>query len=392
MKKQLLTILLAVAMLFGATIVTTASASISTELAQNDGLGVLSPMSFFEEKYTFFNAVDEIDTGSTWISYFFRATNDVTWEEVQDDAESYRQALVNSGYFVRTSGKMNLTYIGKQEVSTATVKGRDQGWHVNVNAQYGWESMGIPPAITVNLVKGFSFFDVETSVEQEEPVVTEKPAVSNNSKQEVAEQRTPSNVGEIAWDDGRMIADPGDFLGYEIEVTETSKGTNAGGGFIKYKYESIPTTDIQALVDAISESPYFEANGGIQCEYYWLLCFNYIGPDEDLTALCASMREENNGRDSDFSIYIFDPYSSESKFSFYQYPGFTINSEPAQPNPDPDPDDLFETCGTCFGDGKCNICDGRGKQRFYNATQGWYEVDCSCNSGRCRSCNGSGHK
>lgn len=207
---------------------------------------------------------------------------------------------------------------------------------------------------------------------------------------DVYNARSSSEPGVIAWNDGRMIADPGDFLGYETEVLETAEGDNAGGGFIQYKYASIPMSDIMAIVDAISKSPYFEANGGIQGKYYWLLCFNYIGPDEDLTALCASVRKENNGRDSDFSIYIFDPYSSESEFSFYQYPGFTINSEPAQPNPALGSDDnsIWETCDVCHGSGDCTYCHGRG-YHWNDRNQ-----DCSvCDgSGDCDSCDGKGRK
>lgn len=398
MKKLLVTMILAGVMLFGATIATTASASISTELAQNDGLGLLSPMSFFGEKYTFFNAVDKTELGSTWISYSFRPTNDVTWEEVQADAESYRQALVNSGYFARTSEKLNLTYIGKQEVNTATVQGRDQGWHVNVNTDTGWESMGIPPSITVNLVKGFSFSDVETSVEQEQPAATDKPDASNDG--EVAEQRTPSNVGVIAWDDGRMIADPGDFLGYEIKCTEKADDTgDFTKGYYKYRYEAIPVDDILAFADAINASPYFKSSGNMNNDVYWLLYFKYTGSDTELMELCMEERARIGDyfRRSDLSIYIYSPNASKSEFAIYEYPGFTVNSQIKEEIYDGD------GCSYCHGDGKCNECGG---SSWVWVTDWEFNSDglpvlvtnnefCSaiyCNGGICTECGGSGRK
>ena len=202
--------------------------------------------------------------------------------------------------------------------------------------------------------------------------------------------RSSTEPGVIAWDDGRMIADPGDFLGYEIEVLETAEGDNAGGGFIKYKYASVPTTDILAIVDAIGESPYFEANdGGRQGKYYWLLFFNYVGSDEELSALCAGDRAERRGRDGDLAVYIFNPYSSDSEFALYQYPGFTINSESVQPDPIPNPDDdsLLKTCDACDGSGDCTYCHGKG-YHWNDKNQ-----DCSVSDrGKCSACDGKGHK
>lgn len=210
------------------------------------------------------------------------------------------------------------------------------------------------------------------------------------SELDVYTSQTKSAVGEIAWDNGRMIADPGDFLGYEIKVLETSEGDSAGGGFIQYRYESIPTTDILALVDAIGESPYFEANGGRQGKYYWFFCFSYTGSDKELTALCTNGRAERRGRDSDLSVYINDPDLPESEFYLYQYPGFTINSESvvSEPSSNPDNGSIWKTCDVCDGDGKCKYCWGRGYH--------WNDRNQDCSvcrgTGDCYSCGGKGRK
>lgn len=216
---------------------------------------------------------------------------------------------------------------------------------------------------------------------------------------DVYNARSSSEPGVIAWDDGRMIADPGDFLGYEIKVTDILDMTfyRYGGNYFERFYDEIAMEDILKYIDALDASPYFElcSTGDAKSKYasYRVINFLYTGPDEELAELCEASHK--NKRTCDLYVLIEYRDRERSTFRIVSYPGFIVNSadyvsEPT-PNPD-DPDDLFETCGTCFGDGKCNICDGRGKQRFYNATQGWYEVDCSCNSGRCRSCNGSGHK
>lgn len=205
--------------------------------------------------------------------------------------------------------------------------------------------------------------------------------------------RSSSEPGVIAWDDGRMIADPGDFWGYEIRVIETDDQTdwNYGGNYYLYTYEDTSVGDIWKFIDALSESPYFNLGETYVGKYYTQVSYLYAGPDDILLENCEKGRNDSRRRNWDLVVQIASPDNTESTFTIWQYPGFTINSE-ENVDPQPDPDPLFETCGTCFGDGKCNTCDGRGSQRFYNATQGWYDVDCSCNSGKCRSCNGSGHK
>lgn len=209
-----------------------------------------------------------------------------------------------------------------------------------------------------------------------------------------------SEPGIIAWDDGRMIADPGDFLGYEIECFEIADDTGASTkGYMKYRYKAIPVEDILTLADAINASPYFESSGNLNNDVYWLLYFDYTGTDPEVKEFCTEGRKEIGSyfRRSDLSIYIHDPYAAESEFDIYEYPGFTVNSQMEIEIYDGD------GCSYCYGDGKCNECGGTSwvwvtdwefdsnglpelvtRNEFCNAIY--------CNGGSCTECGGSGHK
>ncbi len=139
------------------------------QIAENDGLVLLSPMSFFDEKYTFFNATNSDDYYYhwNWVTYSFQVVGDATKEEVKTDAKSYCQALVDSGYFEHMEdAENNLIYIGDREVASATSNGKVQNWQVNVNVSGGYSD--IPYSIQVNLAEGFTFSDVTVSFEPEE--------------------------------------------------------------------------------------------------------------------------------------------------------------------------------------------------------------------------------
>ena len=214
------------------------------------------------------------------------------------------------------------------------------------------------------------------------------------AEEEPAEEKSATK-GQIAWDDGRMIADPGDFLGYEIKVLEIAAGNNAGGGFMKYTYEAIPIDDILALADAINASPFFKRNssgsGSLNDKYFWLICHDYTGPDKELAELCKNGRAERYGRSSDLSIYIFDPDQSKSTFAIYEYPGFTINSEKVESQPASVPEGRTD-CIYC-DQGSCKNCGGSGF--VYQYAAGYKDtmrrVSCGrCMNGRCTFCDGKG--
>ena len=456
-----------------------------TEIAADGGLTLLSPETFFDGKYTFFNAADNIEVGSTWITYSFRLVGEGEKEAVEADAESYRQALADSGYFVRM-GEYDLAYTGDQEVAVARASGKEQGWQVNVNVSGGYSD--IPYTIRVNLVEDFAFSDIAAGGGKEDTVsgaieevilpdpgyyfgrvyadniiwfdeypideyeayvslLTESYGMKITKEQKQDDYRTcfllhpdadyaevyvgcvqdsndnwalqlafwgditlsvldtygtpiASASGEIVWDDGRMIADPGDFLGYAIECFEIADDTGSSTkGYMKYRYRAIPVEDIHALADAFDASPYFESSGSLESEWYWLLYFDYTGADPETKELCAEGRKEIGDyfRHSDLSIYIHDPYAAESEFDIYEYPGFTVNSQMEEVSYDGD------GCPYCQGDGKCDECGGTS---WVWVTEWEYGADglpelvtnnefCSaiyCNGGSCTECGGSGQK
>ena len=178
------------------------------------------------------------------------------------------------------------------------------------------------------------------------------------SVMEVYDQQEGNTTAEITWDNGRMIADPGDFLGYEIECIEyLDKTDSITMGYFSYKYEAIATEDILVFAEAINASPCFERNNeGIKGKNYWLVCYDYTGDDAGLMEKCEEGRAELRRRKSDFSIYICDPYASKSEFYIYEYHGFTVNS--SMNTEREDNDQVGDRCSFCDGDGRCNGCGG----------------------------------
>ncbi len=397
MKKLLCVIILLISiMLFSSAV------AAEKEIVTHDGLVLLSPQSFFDEKYTFFNAIDNTPNGSTWVTYSFRLVGDATLEEVEADAESYYQALADSRFFVRADekAKYNLSYTGDQTVAAATSSGKDQGWHININVSSAVDFLDIPHTIQINLTKAFSFSDTENPYKEEtESAPNNSSSISQPTPDDAQKNQskiTAGKTGEIAWDDGRTIADPGDFLGYEIELLETSPGTNDFGGFTKYVYEAIPMADIVKLVDAIASSPYFTysgGSGGVGDQAFWLARHNYIGPDAELAALCQTGRNEQYGRKSDLSIYVFNPNQSESRFALYQYPGFTINTDTSNIKKNNDvSSDGKERCIYCDY-GRCKTCGGSGQVYQWVPGESYQRrVTCTggCMNGSCTVCDGDG--
>ena len=215
---------------------------------------------------------------------------------------------------------------------------------------------------------------------------------------DVYEQPADHAEGDIAWDDGRMIADPGDFLGYEIECIEYQDKTAASTkGYCFYKYEAIPTEDILAFADALNASPYFYRNSkGVQGKYYWMFCYDYTGSDAELMEVCAEGRAEigDYHRKGDLSIYICSPYASESEFYLHEYPGFTVNTDTSTiKENDYVPSDGEERCIFC-NNGSCKTCGGSGQvYQWIPGEDDQRRIDCtSCMNGRCTVCGGDGWK
>ncbi|MBQ2700842.1 MAG: hypothetical protein IJF65_06760 [Clostridia bacterium] len=214
---------------------------------------------------------------------------------------------------------------------------------------------------------------------------------------EVYDQQLSQPSGEIAWDDGRMIADPGDFLGYEIKVTEIQDQTNwnYGGNYFQREYEETDIYDIWQYIDALESSPYFEVCDTHEAKSasYKQIFFEYVGSDPELSAICEEGRR-NPKRTCDLYIQIHYRDKEQSTFRIVTFPAFTVNStanvNPA-PNPDPNSDGK-ERCLFC-DKGSCKKCGGKGFVYEYAAFEkDWREKkDCkSCIAGRCIHCDGDG--
>ena len=211
--------------------------------------------------------------------------------------------------------------------------------------------------------------------------------------EEPAEEKSAAK-GQIAWDDGRMIADPGDFLGYKIKTTERIDKLNSyKKGYVSYKYEAIDMDDLQAYIAALDESPYFRRAGSMDSKWYQLIYFVYTGPDKQITQKDGTAEWNSN-----LSVMNNEPNSSCSDFYIYEYPGFTVNSKLNSEREDHD--QAGDSCSFCGGDGKCDECggdnwvwawewvyvDGAPRQEQVNQLcKGIY-----CNGGSCSKCGGDG--
>ena len=208
-------------------------------------------------------------------------------------------------------------------------------------------------------------------------------------------KQTQEPVGEVVWDNGRMISDPGDYLGYDIQCTERADDTDDfTKGYFKYRYEAIPVSDILTYAEALKESPYFSYTGSLDSDWYRLLYFSYIGPDAELQETCNEGRAEIGDyfRKGDLCIYIYDPYAAESEFAIYEYPGFTVNTDVSTiPENVYVPSDGEERCVFCNG-GSCNTCGGSGQvYQWIPGEDDQRRVNCtSCMNGRCTFCDGDG--
>ena len=209
-----------------------------------------------------------------------------------------------------------------------------------------------------------------------------------------AEEKSAAK-GQIAWDDGRMIADPGDFLGYEIAVTDILDMTDYkyGGYYFTRYYEEIDMADILKYIDALDASPYFKksSTSDAKSASYRIVNFMYTGPDSDLAALCKD--SHRNKRTCDLYIHIDYRNRERSTFRITSYPGFTVDSVDyvPEPTPGPIPDDR-QDCIFC-DNGSCDNCGGSGF--VYQYAAGYKDtkkkVDCSsCINGRCSFCDGRG--
>ena len=254
--------------------------------------------------------------------------------------------------------------------------------------------------VTISYISGKDGYRIEVSLHSLVSTGKREQYDPDWAAEEEPAQQKSAAKGQVAWDDGRMIADPGDFLGYEIQCIEYLDKTKAiTMGYYSYKYEAIPVEDILRFADAINASSFFDRNGdGIEGRNYWLFCHDYTGSDPNLNAACAEGRSELRRRKSDLSIYIVDPYADKSMFYIYEYPGFTVNSKLNSEREDHD--QAGDSCSFCGGDGKCDECggdnwvwawewvyvDGAPRQEQVNQLcKGVY-----CNGGSCSKCGGDG--
>ena len=215
-----------------------------------------------------------------------------------------------------------------------------------------------------------------------------------SAEDEPAEEKSAAK-GQIAWDDGRIIADPGDFLGYEIAVTDILDMTDYkyGGYYFTRYYEEIDMADILKYIDALDASTYFKksSTSDAKSASYRIVNFMYTGPDSDLAALCKD--SHRNKRTCDLYIHIDYRNRERSTFRITSYPGFTVDSVDyvPEPTPGPIPDDR-QDCIFC-DNGSCDNCGGSGF--VYQYAAGYKDtkkkVDCSsCINGRCSFCDGRG--
>lgn len=190
--------------------------------------------------------------------------------------------------------------------------------------------------------------------------------------------QTKSKIGEIAWDDGRMIADPGDFLGYEVSLIAIEDFTHQDPPHVNFKYEQIPTEDIVRYAEAVDASLYFELVETSNKYSAFAYHYRYTGSSPSVTPSNRNL-----------TVKINNPEQDSSTFYIYEYPGFTINSEAVNPNPAPDDK---RDCVFC-DNGACKTCGGSGF--VYQYAAGYKDVkkkvDCSsCINGRCSFCDGNG--
>ena len=182
----------------------------------------------------------------------------------------------------------------------------------------------------------------------------------------------------VATENGTIITNPSIFMGYEVPLIDIEDFTHQDPPHMNYEFDHTSTEDLARYIEEINASPYFELvevethKRADRLKYH----FRYTGSEPSISI-----------SDRNLSIIVPNPKNGTSTFYIYEYPGFTINTA----KNDPDPEPPFKTCSFCNGDGKCNSCDGKGYQQFYNATQGWYQEDCSCSFGKCPYCGGLRH-
>jgi len=373
------------------------SSSAETEIATNDGLGILSPSAFFNGKYTITGMWDSSDTDTefNWINCNFVSVEKITYEEAQADAQLYRQALIDSGYFKESKrNDHQLTYIGDREVTSAIDDGTIRNWHVGAYVKLSEGKR--KHQMTVNLVEGFNFSDL---------------AVGSDNQKSAEKKQSNAEKKVIATNDGLTVLSPEQYLG--IEPCDEIRADDDRYGYVYtdrgYVYHGSGTTNpvdwyrMEEYVNALVESGYYEIleHSSDTEDAYWSL--RYIGPAKvkrtfdlyygmsDQAAITLRNFIGNIKVYYSRDIMTADIDETQQRLGTY-YVDTPQNTSSGNLSGD--------RCTFCGGDGKCDECGG---SVWYNDFDFVYVngapelqyvrkmcTDANCAFGTCYACGGDG--
>ena len=373
------------------------SSSAETEIATNDGLGILSPSAFFNGKYTITGMWDSSDTDTefNWINCNFVSVDKITYEEAQADAQLYRQALIDSGYFKESErNDHQLTYIGDREVTSAIDDGTIRNWHVGAYVKLSEGKR--KHQMTVNLVEGFNFSDL---------------AVGSDNQKSAEKKQSNAEKKVIATNDGLTVLSPEQYLGIEpcnriFEKIDYYSYVYTNRG---YKWDSYGTENpldwymMQDYVDALVESGYYEI-----LEYkkissddeYWAL--GYIGSGDVIREFGVSDKMTQKAaivvRTSLGDIRVAfskDILTADIETTQERLGKYVVDIQRSATN-----GGSGGNCSECGGDGKCNKCGGSMwvwdyEWIYVNGSPVSQRVNKMCNAlyctgGKCSKCGGDG--
>ena len=196
------------------------------------------------------------------------------------------------------------------------------------------------------------------------------------------EQTTSSYTPPIVGNNGLLVMSPEQYLGIE-----PCNGIYADNGCYVYKYDAYGSDEkwaiMKSYVQALVDSGYYEISNHSKSSTSENFELRYIGPAEivrgsfdikvrSYVGFCnVRWRISNNVAPDDLE---------EKKIYF------GIDDDPNPDDDNSDDDSILKTCKVCNGDRKCTYCRGKG-------TDGITGGDCAvCFNGTCPACNGTGHE
>ena len=222
-----------------------------------------------------------------------------------------------------------------------------------------WEEQENACSMTLRFAGDFLLQDLEAHSEALKLV--EQPVLEESAE----------SVSALWSGDGTVIPAPPVVLGYGIEVVDVEYWS----GHTNYEYDGTAVTDIMTYVEFLDESPYFDLIGWDGEHSY---TFTYTG-----SAAGIEKSEKN------LKIYIHHPEKEQSCFYVYEYDGFTLDEGGGTASPD---GSGSEQCSSCYGDGKCFFCRGKGGEERWSPGLSPVWKDCiNCDSGKCPKCKGTGY-